>query len=911
MRGRQRVRSRSTGELEPILRDAAFRANLSNGISCSRGHGVPVFVRATTAWDFDNEGKLITVPSGAARFRGARMVMNLFSGSTDDLSDASWSSKDVDITPDSVIAPDGTMGMDLVVPNATGTTHYINKASAVTSIAGNTYVMSVYAKPAGYDLLQLAFSGGQVAGDPRVNFNLSSGTITISDAGVSGVITPLSDGVYRVSATVVAAGTSITPLVVFAINSTASRLATFAGDGTSGVCVWGAQLENVTGQADTSPSEYVPLGERQNWLTYTNDFNQWTKSNVTVTGNSIANPIDGVVNATKIECASTAATNLSLTTSGAARQDGMNYSLYVKKGSGTADANKFLLRNATTATVLVSITFDYDSGAVTILAGNASAVDVGNGWWKLTLWSASGWSNGDNVNVYTCFSGGAETANEYAYVYAPQLVRGITEPSTYFPVGATYDPYGSGLDSVRYFTTHKDGTAIDPNTLEGVLIEGSRQNNCRYNRKLTVGTLNGTKQWESPQRSAASELVTNGTFPTDTSGWNASQSTLSVVSGAMRVTVSTNALAAYGRQAITTEVGKMYTAKATLVTDGTGAAMYFYVGTAQGSNDLGYATYSTPGELTFAFVATGTTTHISVLSGASGALAGEYTEWDNISVKESVVQPVLTATGIDNAVNSASTITAIDTNATITQLFSTAAAARTFSAYVKRRTGSGTISITRDGGTSWTDVTAQINSTTYTRVAIKNTSVLNPIFGFRISTNGDAIDVDYCQDEAGAFTSSPILTASTSVTRNSEALTYPTAGNFFDSEGSLVLTQTLDDVGNNSTVYPVGTLTGLSPCYKGNSGGFVGSSDGTTPVFGSAWATDLSSHKAVGTWATGSRKYCLDGGAVGSSALYDGSFNATGIYIGVAGSAYLHGYVKNVIILKRALTDAEMQSVTG
>lgn len=911
MRTRARGRERAVGRNEGILKDSILRANLTQGIGYARGSGVATFTRATSAWEFDNEGKLITVPSGAARFGGARMVRNLFTSTTESLADTSWNKKDVDITSDSIVAPDGSMGMDLVIPNTTGTSHYINKSSAISAVAGNDYTVSFYAKASGYDIIQVSFSGSQVSGDPRINFNLTSGTIEIGDAGLSGAISALSGGVYRISVTANALLTSLTPLIVFVNNSTASRLAAFSGDGISGVYVWGVQAENVSGQNDKTASEYVPVGERANWLTYTDDLNQWTKSNVTITANSIENPIDGVSNATKVECASTAATNFSLTTNGAARQDGMNYSLYVKKGSGATDANKFLLRNATTATVLVSITFDYDSGAVTVLAGNASAVDVGNGWWKISLWISSGWSDGDNVNVYACFSGGAETANEYAYVYAPQLVRGIATPSSYFPVGASYDPFGSGLDSVRYFTIHKDGTAINPSSLKGVLIEGSRQNNCRYSRNLTVGSLNGTQYWLTPQRAAASELVTNGTFPTDTSGWNASQSSLSVVAGAMRVTVSTNGLAAYGRQSITTEVGKMYTAKATLVTDGTGAAMYFYVGTTASSNDLGYANYSAPGELTFSFVATSTTTHISVLSGAASALAGEYAEWDNISIKESVVQPVLTATGIDNMANSASTITAIDTNATITQLFSAAAAARTFSAYVKRRTGTGTISITRDGGTSWTDVTGQINSSTYTRVAIKNTSVLNPVYGFRISASGDSIDVDYCQDEAGTFTSSPIYTTSASVTRNNEALSYPNTGNFFDSAGSLILNQTLNDVANSGTVYPVSTNTSASPCYKGNVGGFVGSADGTTPVFGSAWTTDLLTHNAVGTWTTGSRRFCLDGGSVGGSVIYDGSFNATAIYIGLAGGAYLYGYVKNVIIFNRVLTDSEMQSVTG
>jgi hypothetical protein len=100
-----------------------------------------------------------------------------------------------------------------------------------------------------------------------------------------------------------------------------------------------------------------------------------------------------------------------------------------------------------------------------------------------------------------------------------------------------------------------------------------------------------------------------------------------------------------------------------------------------------------------------------------------------------------TATGLDGIANTATTLTATAADAIILQPITLASAARCASAYVKRRTGTGTISFTQDGGGSWTDITAQINGSTWSRVQITAT-LANPSVGFKISTSGDAIDVD-------------------------------------------------------------------------------------------------------------------------------------------------------------------------
>lgn len=152
-------------------------------------------------------------------------------------------------------------------------------------------------------------------------------------------------------------------------------------------------------------------------------------------------------------------------------------------------------------------------------------------------------------------------------------------------------------------------------------------------------------------------------------------------------------------------------------------------------------------------------------------------DFTNAAWTKTNVTAALTATGIDGATNAASTLTASAINGTALQSITLAAAARSSSAYVKRRTGTGAVSMTRDGGTTWTDITSQLNTSTFTRVSILNTSVTNPSVGFKLAVSGDAIDVDFVQDEAGVVATSPILTTSATATRAATVASFPVTGN--------------------------------------------------------------------------------------------------------------------------------------
>ena len=170
------------------------------------------------------------------------------------------------------------------------------------------------------------------------------------------------------------------------------------------------------------------------------------------------------------------------------------------------------------------------------------------------------------------------------------------------------------------------------------------------------------------------------------------------------------------------------------------------------------------------------------------------------------ITPISANSGIDDSgLALATQLTATATNGTVLQTLSAGAGARSFSIYIKRVTGTGTVSITRNGST-WTDITSLIDSLSFTRVSIDNTTVATPIVGIRLGTISDSIIVDFAQDENHAFPTNPIYTAGTTSTRAAESLTYPAAGNISDVKGGILAT-VKRDVWNKDTGMLIGNST--------------------------------------------------------------------------------------------------------
>lgn len=193
----------------------SFQAALQSSLIPERnyGSGTPSFVRTTAAAHTDFEGIIRQVPAGAARFQGARYVRNVYLGSSEDFGNASWN----------VGTPTATGGVGVITFSGAGNDFRLQSGATIGVLAGHTYVISA------------TIQAGTKAG--TIKFGNQTG-------GIYATITPTAQA-KRYSFSFVATASAFTGFV--------------NGDANAGtVLVSNAMLEDVTGQANQNPSEYVP-----------------------------------------------------------------------------------------------------------------------------------------------------------------------------------------------------------------------------------------------------------------------------------------------------------------------------------------------------------------------------------------------------------------------------------------------------------------------------------------------------------------------------------------------------------------------------------------------------------------------------------------------------------------------------
>jgi hypothetical protein len=171
---------------------------------------------------------------------------------SEQFNNALWTKTRSSVTTDSTTAPDGTATAEKLVEDTNTGGHYTTQNP---TLADNTvYCYSVHAKAAERTSVAVGITT-KAASSRIVQFNLTTGAIS-SVGGASGLPTfsgveVLPDGWFRcwVAHDVgVGAGTFI-PRAFISNGVTA----TYTGDGSSGLYVWGAQLE-----VGTAPSAYIP-----------------------------------------------------------------------------------------------------------------------------------------------------------------------------------------------------------------------------------------------------------------------------------------------------------------------------------------------------------------------------------------------------------------------------------------------------------------------------------------------------------------------------------------------------------------------------------------------------------------------------------------------------------------------------
>jgi len=216
----------------------------------------------------------------------------------------------------------------------------------------------------------------------------------------------------------------------------------------------------------------------------------------------------------------------------------------------------------------------------------------------------------------------------------------------------------------------------------------------------------------------------------------------------------------------------------------------------------------------------------------------------NTAWAKSNITAALNQTGADGVANGASSITATSANGAVLQSITLGSSARAQSALVKRITGTGAVYMTTDGGTTWTAITI---TGSWASQTIPIQTLANPSVGFKLATNGDAIAVQYVQNET-TQQSSPIPTTTASATRASESLTAtPAALGWSDTTGTLIVEGTFDPVVENGIIASIQGVNILELQRGNTSVGVPGQYAGQFASAGGAWSYDAATNLTNGS----------------------------------------------------------------
>jgi hypothetical protein len=444
-----------------IVTPNAYKESKLYSVVPSNGTGDMDVVRATTATRVNSSGLIEVVP------RNLLTYSNTFTN-------VLWVKNSCTITANSIISPDGTQNASKLVEGTANDSHHIYQ-NAISS-GQNTFTF--YAKQ-GERKFVYAYADNVAQGKC---FDLENGTlgVNIIAAPLNSSITSVGNGWYRCSITI-----SITATALRIGACSANGTFSYLGNGTSGIYIYGAQLD-----LGSTATEYFPTTTRLNIprIDYTNgscpsllvepqrtnlllrsqEFgtSPWAFGGVldTVSSNTIISP-DGTQNADTFVCGYTGYSSIyqsATTTSGTL----YTFSVFAKKGN----QNKLSieLRGADTTP---NIVFDLNNG--TILSGSGGTItSVGNGWYKCTL---------------------TKLANSTSTLII--IGRGLTGS-----IGDTFSLYGAQLEAGAYATSYiptvastvtRNADVISKTGISSLIgqTEGTMFCDFRVNSLATFGTI--------------------------------------------------------------------------------------------------------------------------------------------------------------------------------------------------------------------------------------------------------------------------------------------------------------------------------------------------------------------------------------------------------------------------------------
>lgn len=382
----------------------------------------------------------------------AKAEENLFTLSQE-FSNSFWNKYDATVAGSSTTAPDGTLTASKLSEASTAS---VSKRIDCTlpSFQSTNYTISIYAKSAELSYLRITEAS---TGTARTSwFNVAAGTLGTTSPSHSATIIAVGNGWFRCSIAFLAS--TVTPGPSFGI-SNADNVSVYAGNGSDGLHIWGAQLEQrsqVTAYTPTTTqpiTNYIPVlqtalagvprfdhnpvtGEslgllveeqRTNLLNGSEDFTSgyWTvDAGLSVVPSQILAP-DGKQTATLLkEDGASSARRLRRNMQQSAAGD-YTVTVYVK----FAGRRRFRLIEL--SQIGGNVEFDVVAGAVVATsapARNGTITPVGNGWYRCSATWAFLASTPTNVFINILDDSGTQVykGNNYSgiYIWGAQLEAG-------------------------------------------------------------------------------------------------------------------------------------------------------------------------------------------------------------------------------------------------------------------------------------------------------------------------------------------------------------------------------------------------------------------------------------------------------------------------------------------------------
>jgi len=396
---------------------------------------------------------------------------------SEDFDDAVWTKSITTISSNAVTAPDGTLTADKLIPSTGSGTKYI--AKIITISASTYYTISLFVKSGDFNYMWL---GGEssIWGTIIAYFDLANLTIisTGPDA-IDAKITPHKNGWARIELTVLSDADGGTGSAITLGPSNSGTSQTVTGDGTSGIYIWGAQLEQgsfptsyipstqtftsrassatyidsdgliATATTDVARMSYNPTalhippkllleGASTNLLTYSEDFDNaiWIKTRGSVSANATTAP-DGTLTADKLVEDTTENNSRSIKLLTVSISDEIHtFSVYAKAET------RNILSLTMSGTTTYSGSFDLSAGTIinsriggTTQATNQTIEPLKNGWYRCSISQNASdgastevaiWLSDDNSAIYT----GDGTSG--LYIWGAQLEES-SYPTSYIP----------------------------------------------------------------------------------------------------------------------------------------------------------------------------------------------------------------------------------------------------------------------------------------------------------------------------------------------------------------------------------------------------------------------------------------------------------------------------------------------